>query len=105
MNGEWVRSDNIEEDLFVITAWNPMGQLTSDEENSKSNMLLKYDLLEISDVIYPAIGRNPNGPWQEEGFAVVDISLSQAKDLGAKYRQIAIFRISNSTKELISTEN
>jgi hypothetical protein len=44
-NEEWLRSEDISEEFYVITAWNPMGKKVSNEENLKNNKLLRQELM------------------------------------------------------------
>jgi hypothetical protein len=40
-----------------------------------------------------ALGSDPNSPHAEESWAVARFNDRDARELGAKYRQVAVFRI------------
>ena len=88
-------------DLYMITAANPYGQLLTDEENNARNQSLHVELSNISDLILPAIGRDPSGDWSEHGWVLPSQDASPLIDLARKFQQNAIFKFSESGKHVI----
>lgn len=79
--------------IHVITAWNPGNERPTDEMNQKANALLREDLRVLSDNVFQAIGKDPSSDHAEKSWAVTGISDEDAIALGARYRQVAIFRL------------
>jgi hypothetical protein len=79
--------------LHVITAWNPGDERPSREENDRANRALRADLVARGFAPLPALGSDPNSPHAEESWAVTGLDDRAARELGAKYRQVAVFRI------------
>lgn len=72
-----------------ITAWNPMSEEFSLQENLEKNESLRSDLSEYK--ILEGEGRDPNGEWQaERSFLVLGISKKDAESIAKKYHQRAI---------------
>lgn len=74
----------------IITAHNPRSERLSSEENRQRHEELGRDLKVLGLEYTPSTGESPDGTWVEEGFAVFDVSLEQALELGRKYGQHAI---------------
>ncbi len=74
----------------IITAHNPRSERLSDAENQRRHEELQRDLQALGLEHLPSIGASPDGTWVEEGFAVFDVGLAQALELGRKYGQHAI---------------
>ncbi len=72
----------------IITAFNPMNQAVSDEDNQRQNKLLEADLTKGCYVFYPTVGELEG--HAEESFTIENISQAQAVELGVKYRQHSI---------------
>lgn len=85
-----------------ITAWNPLPQIVSVEENKQRNKKLENDLNQL-DLIYTyGIGVSKDGLWSEESFFIENISLDKARELAVKYGQIAfVFGSKNSKAALV----
>jgi hypothetical protein len=79
--------------LHVITAWNPGDERPSREENDRANRALRAELEARGLAPLPALGSDPNSPHAEESWAVMGLDDGAARELGAKYRQVAVFRI------------
>jgi hypothetical protein len=79
--------------LHVITAWNPGDERPSREENDRANEALRADITRRGLAPMRAPGSDPNSPHAEESWAVAGFNDHDARELGAKYRQVAVFRI------------
>ena len=95
--------------LHVITAWNPGDERPSREENDRANRALRADLealnLEARGLApLPALGSDPNSPHAEESWAVTGLDDRTARELGAKYRQVAVFRITADTQTVLGCD-
>jgi len=88
-------------DFYMITAANPYSQLLTDEENQARNQSLREELSNISELILPAIGRDPASDWSELGWVLPSRDASPLIDLGRKFQQNAIFKFSESGKQVI----
>jgi hypothetical protein len=87
-----------------ITAWNPLSNLQSKEENDKSNMSLQKDLKTMKKRVLPGQGCSINGKWSEESFFVADIQRKDAIELAVKYQQKGIiYGEINEVPELLIT--
>ena len=89
-------------DFYMITAANPYSQLLTDEENKARSQSLHVELSNISDLILPAIGRDPSGDWSEHGWVLSSRDASLLIDLARKFQQNAIFKFSKSGKQVIN---
>ena len=88
-------------DFYMITAANPYSQLLTDEENKARNQSLHVELSNISELILPAIGRDPSGDWSEHGWVLPSRDANRLIDLARKFQQNAIFKFSESGKQVI----
>lgn len=89
-------------DFYMITAANPYSQLLTDEENKARNQSLRDELSNISELILPAIGRDPASDWSEHGWVLPTSDEKLLIDLARKFQQNAIFKFSESGKQVIS---
>jgi hypothetical protein len=89
-------------DFYMITAANPYSQLLTDEENKARNQSLHVELSNISDLILPAIGRDPSGDWSEHGWVLPLQDASPLIDLARKFQQNAIFKFSECGRQVVS---
>ncbi len=92
--------------LHVITAWNPGDERPSREENDRANEALRAELealnLEARGLApLPALGSDPNSPHAEESWAVAGFNDRDARELGAKYRQVAVFRKTSTRQRVL----
>ena len=79
--------------VHVITAWNPGDERPTADENDQRNVLLHADLVARGFDPLPALGSDPASTHAEASWAVVGMSDADACALGAKYGQVAVFRI------------
>jgi hypothetical protein len=85
--------------LHVITAWNP-GEWRSQATNEKWQEALCHDLWAEGFAIHQAFGRSTEGLHAEDSVAVSGLGRDRARQIGARYGQIAIFEV-NDTKVLV----
>jgi hypothetical protein len=74
----------------LITAFNPLGQLVSIDENAKANRLLEDAIVATGLPYFLGHGSEPKGEWKEDSYLVIGISLEEAKEMGNLYQQNAI---------------
>ncbi len=87
--------------MHVITAWNPGDERPSADENDRRNALLRADLVALGLDPHPALGSDPASTHAEASWAVVGLTDADACALGAKYGQIAVFRITADTQTVL----
>lgn len=85
-----------------ITAWNPLPQIVSLEENKQRNKKLENDLNQLDLIYTNGIGVSKDGLWSEESFFIENISLDKARELAVKYGQLAfVFGYKNNKAVLV----
>ena len=87
--------------MHVITAWNPGDERPSADENDRRNALLRADLVELGLDPHPSLGSDPASTHAEASWAGVGLTDADACALGAKYGQIAVFRITADTQTVL----
>ncbi|MDA8276851.1 MAG: DUF3293 domain-containing protein [Actinomycetota bacterium] len=94
--------------LAIVTAWNPLGVEVSNEINQASNRRLFHDLCSrgysYGSSLFDARGLDPspNHNYQEIGFAFFEDDPLSAIDLGGRYRQLAIYKVTTSQLLVVS---
>ena len=88
-------------DIHVITAWNPGDERPGSEINEARNEQLRAEISERGLKALEALGSDPNSSHSEKSWAVVDLDDDQAKELGKKYNQIAIFKITQARQTVL----
>ena len=79
--------------LHVITAWNPGDARPTRDANDCASRSLYEDLAALGATPMRAMGRDPHSDHAEESWAVAGLNDARARELGAKYGQVAVFRI------------
>ncbi len=74
----------------LITAFNPLGQQVSIDENAEANRLLEDAIVATGLPYFRAQGGDPKGEWKEDSYLVLGISLEKAQEMGNLYQQNAI---------------
>ena len=98
-----VRGDSEwEEDFHVITAFNPLSEWRSQEENKVANRELKAALVEEGRIYRPAVNRSPEGRWVEPGFAVERLTREEAREMGRRFGQYAVFEIGKNELRVVA---
>lgn len=79
------------ESAAFITAWNPLSNPLSNQENQLRNNDLENELNLRSLKFINGFGQDPLGQWAgEDSFLVLGISLEASKKLGTQFEQNAI---------------
>ncbi len=83
--------DHRSEACAFITAYNPLGELLSAEQNSDLQKQLEEEINFRGLAYIAGEGKHPVGDWPgEPSYLVFDLSLEAAKTLGRKFNQNAI---------------
>jgi len=103
--GEFHYDSSVEaKSVTLITAWNPNSKEMPDTWNAEANVRLANELRELGYEFGDSYGCSPAGEepyWREEGFAVYDLSIDQAYDLGAKWGQRAVVYNACSKQQML----
>ena len=98
---KWTKLEQTSFTGHVITAWNPRSKKASPEDNAKANDELLNLLIEMKKICTPCKGTNYDESWIEQGFAIEGLSDDDAKEIGLKFNQWAVFRIVKGQKSII----
>ena len=96
--------DRLGSPLHLVTAWDPGGERPTLKVNTQNNLLLQETLLEYTDKIWVAVGRDADSPHIEEGFAFAGVDRATAIAIGAEYRQVAIFELTETQQIVLSCD-
>jgi Protein of unknown function (DUF3293) len=89
--------------LYVITACNPMSEPLPAGINASRNLDLAADLDRARAQFWPAVGYDADGEWPPEaGFVIDGLAETDARDLGRRYEQFALFRWSPTALSVIA---
>lgn len=87
-----------------ITAWNPLPDVLSLEQNIERNLKLEKDCVNKKFNFVKGIGISQDGLWSEESLFIENISLEMANEWAAKYNQKAFaFGLKGHNAQLIYT--
>ena len=87
-----------------ITAYNPLPEILSAEENAKRNKDLEKEIKALGLSYHNARGIAKDGNWSEERFFVEDCTTIEANSLAKKYGQLAfVFGEIKQPSQLIYT--
>jgi len=87
--------------IHVITAWNPGDERPSSEVNDTQNNQLLADIAAMGLEALEALGSDPNSTHAEKSWAVIGLTDKAAIELGKKYGQVAVFRITESQQSVL----
>jgi len=87
--------------IHVITAWNPGDDRPSIDINDARNEQLRLDITALGFDVLEALGSDPNSTHSEKSWAVIGFTDEVAIELGKKYGQVAIFRISETQQSVL----
>ena len=90
------------ETIHVLTAWNPGTERLIQEENDKANERLHQDLVDRGLSPCRAMGKDPNSDYFEDSWAVIGLSDQEARDIGASFNQVAVFRVADGKQTVIA---
>ncbi len=88
--------------LTVVTAWNPGGVLLADDVNAARHRILSRELATRGLQWWPAIGRAPDHGHAEAGAAVTGLSEEEARALGRRHGQSAVYLWTPEAWEVVS---
>lgn len=92
------------ENWAFITAWNPLPDILSLDENQSQNQQLEEDIKQLGLKYTLGLGISEDEKWSEESFFIENISLVNANELASKYGQLAfVFGESGQNAILIYT--
>ncbi|MFA9430689.1 DUF3293 domain-containing protein [Egicoccus sp. AB-alg2] len=78
--------------VHVVTACNPRSEVLPAERNRMRNQALAAELAAAGLRSVPAVGRSPDGTWQEPSFAVLDADTPLLLDVADRHGQHAVYR-------------
>ena len=87
--------------IHVITAWNPGDERPGSEVNDAQNKQLHADISAMGLEALEALGSDPNSTHAEKSWAVIGLTDKIAIQLGKKYGQVAVFRITESQQSVL----
>jgi hypothetical protein len=87
--------------IHILTAWNPGDERPTPEENDAANEALLRRLEAEGCNPVPARGSDPNFTYAEESWCVVGLSDERAREIGAQFRQWAVFRITATEQTVL----
>ena len=79
------------EPVAIITAFNPYGRRDVPVANAARQRLLIAELDAAGRSWWPAVGISADGAWSEDSVAVPGLARAEARRIGARWRQEAIF--------------
>ena len=88
--------------VYVITAFNPAGEVAPQEANAAAQQRLEDRLHEMGATYLAAAGGNPEWTHVEPSFAVMGMPEEDARTLGRGFGQDAIFGWSPTTLMVLS---
>ncbi|MFE7891723.1 DUF3293 domain-containing protein [Streptomyces sp. NPDC057412] len=77
--------------VHVITAWNPWGRTVPEDVNERAHRLLLGEVRRQRLASWPAVGGDAGGTHQEESLAVTGLGDDEARALGRRFGQDAVF--------------
>lgn len=87
-----------------ITAFNPLPEILSHEENLQRNKNLMTFLIGGNFRLHPGVGISGDGRWQEESFLIENIDREEAKSIAKQFGQLAfVWGRRNECAELVYT--
>ena len=87
--------------IHVITAWNPGDERPRGEINEARNQELRAEISAGGLEALEALGSDPNSTHAEKSWAVIGLTDKAAIELGKKYGQVAVFRITESQQSVL----
>ena len=90
--------------VHVITAWNPCDQRPTDQANRAANQALLEQLVTRGLEPVRAVGQDPDSSHAEESWAVSGTTDDIAREMGAQFGQVAIFRITTGSQTVLACE-
>ncbi len=72
-----------------VTAWNPLPEILTMEENIARNRLLRARLEEVKYIVHEGTGISADGTWEEASFLIENISQADAYTIARDFGQLA----------------
>ncbi|MYQ44894.1 DUF3293 domain-containing protein [Streptomyces sp. SID4985] len=88
--------------IHVITAFNPRGRVVTPEDNARAHASLLAELGRSRHTWWPATGGSPCGTHTEESVAVTGLTDAEARALGRRFGQDAVFAWSPEAWRLLA---
>jgi hypothetical protein len=88
--------------VHIVTAHNPAGVETDEATNERRHRELGRRL--ASHLVVPTVGSAPDGSMAEPGYAVLDVSLEGALEIGREFGQRAIYRWTADSLSIVGTD-
>jgi hypothetical protein len=88
--------------VHVLTAWNPGDERLSREENDAANEELRIEIMSRGLNPCRAVGADPDSEHAEESWAIVGLSDDEARDIGAAFGQVAVFRVTATSQTVLA---
>jgi hypothetical protein len=108
LDGKWLDADEavarLSTTIHVITAWNPRAARPSREQNDLASQKLKQELESMGLRPLRALGSDPNSNHFEESWAVSGLSDREARNLGKRCGQVAIFQCTAERQTVLGCE-
>jgi len=104
IEGQWMPAQHAVAQLgaiHVLTAWNPGLERPGSAANHAANEALRQLLESEGCNPIPALGGDPNSDHTEESWCVTGLSDSRAREIGARFGQWAVFRITSSAQTVL----
>jgi len=90
--------------VHVITAWNPGDQRPTDQTNRAANQELFEQLVTCGLEPVRAVGQDPDSSHAEESWAVSGTTDDIARELGAQFGQVAVFRVLTGRQTVLACQ-
>ena len=90
------------ETIHVLTAFNPAGRTVSPEDNERAHNVLLRELNRRSVTWWRATGGDPYGTHTEKSAAVIGLTEADAREIGQRFGQDAVFAWTPRTWRLLS---
>jgi hypothetical protein len=90
---------------FVVTAWNPRGQLATAESNHRWQASLMSDLWAAGHFLLRAVGVADDGTHAEDSVCVIGMDRSEAQECGRVYGQEAVFEVTDEEVVVVACDD
>jgi hypothetical protein len=87
--------------IYVLTAYNPGGQIASDPTNALAGERLAAELEQRGLTWWPAAGGDPSWTHVEPGAALIDVDEDDVLALGTEFGQEAIFKLTPAERQVV----
>lgn len=87
----------------IVTAYNPNGQVQSEEDNRKANAELEADLVNAGLEYFHVTGGSADGSHREPGFGIAADSPEIIRPLSRRFRQDAFFWVDAGEVFVVAT--